>query len=125
MRRLVDVTCRKCKHTEIDVYLEDTEIAVCKKCHSLAEQVWWNTRSHDAEWSDKDAVVVFRKPDGTYSFPAINSKPTPPGWERIVAKSERQVADIERMTGTLNQDRWYDHGTGRGFDDDFRGKRYS
>ena len=126
MRRTVDIVCRNeaCGFVELNVQVEEDATVSCKVCHELAEQKWWGTPTHNAEWSDRDAVVIFRKPDGTYSFPARNDKPTPPGWERLTAKSDRQVARLEQMTNTLHQDRWYEKGSGRGFDDHFRGEKY-
>jgi hypothetical protein len=56
---------------------------------------------------------------GQYLVP---DKPTPAGCERIVARSDRELGQIEKMTGTLNHSRWYDN-NGRGFDDYYNGSK--
>ena len=81
------------------------------------DQHWWKrTTRQRTEWDEKDAVVVFKKPDGSYSFPAINTKQCPEGWEKIVARSDHEVAAIERASNTLNESRWFDRGSGNGHD---------
>lgn len=79
----------------------------------------------NAQWSDRDAVVVFKKENGDYSYPMNNQKPTPAGCERIVMRSLREVEAFERKAGVLNEAMHFDKGNGRGFDDTFRGQRYT
>lgn len=79
-------------------------------------------RTRNAEWTDADAVVVFRKPDGSISYPGRNDKPTPPGCERVVMKSLRAVEKFERENGVRNEAMWFDR-NGRGFDTHFKGER--
>lgn len=87
------------------------------------EQRWWErSAQRRTQWDEKDSVVVFRKPNGEFSFPARNDKATPEGCERLVARSDREVAALERMTGTKNERRWFDS-NGRGFDDEVRERR--
>lgn len=91
------------------------------------EQDWLPRSRHNAQWCDRDAVVIFENPNpldagSRFSFPARNDKPTPPGFVRHEARSDREVAQLERMTGTRNHSRWYDS-NGRGFDDTYRGQR--
>jgi hypothetical protein len=81
------------------------------------DQHWWKrTTRNRTEWDEKDAVVVFKKPDGTFSYPAINSKPTPEGCERIVMRSLREVEAHERIANVRSEIAWFDRGTANGFD---------
>ena len=81
--------------------------------------------ARDAEWGDSSAVVVFKKPNGEFSYPMNNSKATPAGCERIVLRSLRQVEQFEKVAGVKNEAMHYDRGSGRGFDDTFRGEKYN
>ena len=77
-----------------------------------------------AQWSDKDAVVVFRDADGKIRYPGRNDTPTPAGCERVVMRSLREVEQFERTHGVRSEMAWFDKGSGRGHDDKFRGERY-
>lgn len=44
-------------------------------------------------------IVVFKRTDGTYSFPANSSAPTPDGYQRIEITTRRQA---ERLTKDVN-----------------------
>jgi hypothetical protein len=78
----------------------------------------------NAQWGDRDAVVVFRKPNGELSYPMVNNKPTPPGCERIVMRSLREVAKFEKENHVLHEASHFDKGTSRGFDDNFHGRPF-
>lgn len=81
------------------------------------EQHWWKRYPRAAtQWSDADAVVVFRKPDGTFSYPAVNTKPTPEGCERITLRSLREVEAHERAANVRSEIAWFDRGSGNGND---------
>ena len=81
------------------------------------EQQWWKRHPRDnTQWDEKDAVVVFRKPDGSYSYPARNDKATPPGCQRIVMRSLREVERHEREAGVRSEIAHFDRGSGNGFD---------
>jgi hypothetical protein len=85
----------------------------------VAEQQWWKRRSQTATvWHPDETAVVFKKPDGTYSFPGRNDKPTPPGCERIEIRSDRDMARLEAAAGVRSEARWFDRGSGRGHDGD-------
>jgi hypothetical protein len=117
MRRLVDIYCSRCDLLYEAICEEDEQVA-CRQCHDPAEQRWWPTsRRERTQIDERDAVVVFRKPDGTYSYPAVNTKPTPSGCERIVMRSRREVERHEREAGVRNEHLWFDR-NGRGFDGD-------
>jgi hypothetical protein len=117
MARMVNCHCLLCLTTTELICEADAPIQ-CKTCGSLMEQRWWerSTPRSRTQWDEKDAVVVFRKPDGSYSYPAVNTKPTPPGCERLVMRSLREVEKFERSAGVRNEAMWFDR-NGRGFDD--------
>lgn len=82
------------------------------------EQQWWARRSRNATvWHQSEWATVFRKPDGSYSFPARADKATPQGCERITIRSDAEMAQVERAAGVRSERRWYDRGSGSGFDD--------
>jgi hypothetical protein len=92
------------------------------ECGEPYEQLWWERNNQrNAEWSKDEQVVVFRKPDGTYSYPMTNTKPTPAGFERIVLKSDRELAAHERQANVVHERRHFDS-NGRGIDN-LRGER--
>ena len=87
-------------------------------CGEPFEQLWWERPTRQsAEWAANEQVLVFRKPDGTYSYPGRSDKPTPPGFERILIKSDREMAKHEREANVVHERRHYDS-NGRGMDDD-------
>ena len=55
--------------SERDVICRENDVVLCKTCHKTPmEQHWWKRTTRDnTQWSEADAVVVFRKPDGSYS----------------------------------------------------------
>jgi len=102
---------------EADRICREREAVFCNWCGLEMEQQWWKrTTAKDAQWSDKDAVVVFRKPDGSYSYPAVNTKPTPEGCERVVMRSLREVERHEREAGVRSEIAWFDKGSANGHD---------
>ncbi len=125
MTRNIDLHCDSCGHNLVDRFTAENETVRCGKCGAVMTHVWWSRpKKAFTEWPEGEAAVVFEKPDGTFSFPGRNDKPCPPGWTRHVARSDRQMAQLERMTGTRSEARWFDRGSGRGHDDSFRGKDY-
>ncbi len=125
MPRMLDYDCHSCGFEIRDkFFMEVPDVHPCPQCGAAMDRAWYVLRRERTQWDASEAVVVFRKPDGTFSYPARNDKPCPQGWERIEARSDREVAAIERMTSTRNEARWFDRGTGRGFDDQFRGRDY-
>jgi hypothetical protein len=108
--------CAPCDR-ERDIICREQDTLHCSECGALMEQRWWQRITRDnTQWSEKDAVVVFRKPDGTFSYPAVNTKPTPEGCERIVMRSLREVEAHERSAGVRSEIAWYDRGSGNGHD---------
>lgn len=114
--RNVVVYCPVCNR-ESDRICRENETVLCDWCGIAMEQHWWKRATRDnTQWDEKDAVVVFKKPDGTYSYPAVNTKPTPPGCERITMRSLREVERHEREAGVLSEIAHFDRGSGNGHD---------
>jgi hypothetical protein len=104
---------------------------VCPNCHApLAVGDWpWcphgpTRASRQAEWSDADAVVVFKDKNGKFRYPGQNSVVTPKDCERITLRSLRAVEQFEKIANVRSEIAWFDRGSGRGFDDMFRGEDY-
>jgi hypothetical protein len=112
MPRFVDLECL-CGAEVIDLFVMRVPTRfVHLECGNEFEQVY-RLRPRVAQWSDKDAVVVFRKPDGTIAYPARNDKPTPSGCTRIVMKSMSEVDSFCRTHNVMNVMRDFDRGTDR------------
>jgi len=108
--------CHVCDR-DVDRICRERDIVLCDWCGIAMEQHWWKRQSRDnTQWDEKDAVVVFRKPDGNYSYPARNDKPTPEVCERIVMRSLREVERHEREAGVLSEIAHFDRGSGNGHD---------
>ena len=126
MPRMLDLDCAACGHQIRDqFFMEVPDVYPCPQCGAPMDRAWYLVRRERTQWHESEEVVVFRKPDGSFSFPARNDKPCPQGWERISARSDRELARIEKMTHSSSERRWFDKGSGRGFDDKFNGKDYS
>lgn len=103
----------------------------CGECGKKLTEGLWPFCPHEpirsrfsTEWHPSESITVFRKPDGTYSYPMRSDKPTPPGCERVVIRSDRELAKHEQQANVLSERRWFDKGSGKGFDDTYRGERY-
>lgn len=108
--------CAACDRSR-DVICREDDIVNCPVCNSPMEQRWWERITRDStQWDEKDSVVVFKKPDGTFSYPAVNTKPTPEGCERITMRSLREVERHERVAGVRSEIAWFDRGSGNGHD---------
>lgn len=107
---------------------------ICSSCKKTVRVGAWPFCPHgygqgtlaggNAQWSDRDMILVFKKPDGEYSYPMTNSKSTPKGCERIELRSLREVESFERKAGVKNEAMHFDR-NGRGFDDTFRGEKFN
>jgi ribosomal protein L32E len=93
----------------------------CTKCGYECEEIWWGARrNRDAQWSDRDAVVVFRNGStGEYRYPGQNSVPTPTGYERVVMRSLREVEAFEKQAKVTCEAMHYDSGSGTARPDDY------
>jgi hypothetical protein len=102
---------------ETDVLCREDDRIRCPWCEIEMEQHWWKRRTQQATvWDKSEWATVFKKPDGSFSFPARADKPTPEGCERITIRSDAEMARVERESGTRNERRWFDRGSAGGFD---------
>src|SRR5262249_33935383 len=117
MARMVDFLCETCGQQDIDVFAEIGQPRTCSQGHSMTEVPWGlNRRSQNTVWSRAEWATVFRSPDGKYRFPGRADAPTPAGHERVVIKSDADMARVEREAGVRSERRWYDRGSGSSFD---------
>lgn len=124
MPRMLDLDCHACNHQIRDqFFMEVPDEFPCPKCGAKMDRAWYLPRRERTEWDMRDAVVVFKKSDGSISYPGRNDSPTPQGCERVVMRSLRAVEKFEREHGVKNEAVWFDKGSGRGFDDTYRDKR--
>lgn len=115
--RMLDLACRKCGAEVTDFFVRAVPSRIIHIfCGGRMEQVY-RPASRNAQWDDKRAVVVFRKPDGTLSYPGRNDKPTPSGCERIELRSMSAVRSFERANNVIAHIAHFDEGTGRAIDD--------
>lgn len=82
------------------------------KCGGRMDQVFLPNSLRNAGWSDRDAVVVFRKPDGSIAYPPRNDSPTPKGCERVTMRSLREVESFEKTNGVRCEAAHYNSGNG-------------
>lgn len=112
-----DVRCPTCGY-EIEDLLMPTapDVIRCFDCGNEAEIVYRARHSAHAQWSDRDACVVYRDADGRIRYPARNDGPTPAGHERIEIRSMAEMHRFERAYGVTNEAAHYDHGDYNGFE---------
>jgi hypothetical protein len=124
MPRMLDLKCHACEHEIRDKFFMETPDEIpCPNCGTNMDRMWFLPRRAHAEWSDADAVVVFKDANGKIRYPGQNTAPTPPDCERVVMRSLRQVEAFERKHNVRSEMAWYDKGSGRGFDENFFGKK--
>lgn len=117
--RLLDLECAKCGAVLRDQFFRKVpaKLVHCKtdkssRCRGVMEQVFLSARGRSAGWSDKDAVVVFKKPDGSISYPGRNDAATPKGCERVVMRSLREVERFEKDNGVRCEAMHFNKGNG-------------
>lgn len=116
--RLLDLECNKCGARLYDKFLRKVPAKIIhrktdpkSRCQGVMEQIFV-ARKRNASWSDRDAVVVFKKPDGSISYPGRNDAATPKGCERVVMKSLREVERFERQNGVRCEAMHFNCGNG-------------
>lgn len=121
---MLDLSCKRCGEEVDDFYVQKVPQRIIHMfrtdgayCGGRLEQVF-RLRPRNAEWSDRDAVVVFKYPDGRISYPGRNDKETPRNAERVVMRSLREVERFSRDHGVTAHIAGYDQGSGRAIDDD-------
>ena len=124
MPKFLDLEC-PCGAEVTDMFvMKVPEHVYHLECGKEMEPVY-RVRKRDAQWSDRDAVVIFQKADGTFAYPGQNTARTPANCERIVLRSLREVEAHEKKANVRSEMAWFDKGTGRGFDDQYRGEKYT
>lgn len=127
MPRLVDLVCKICGKEEHDKFFMILPDAFqCGACGGVSDEVWWGARKNrDAQWGDRDAVVVFRNPStGEYRYPGRNDRPAPEGYETITMRSLREVEAFEKQAKVTCEAMHYDSGSGTSRPDDhWRGQK--
>ena len=128
MPRFLDWDCPNtdCNHQIRDEFvMEIPDERICPQCSGLMDRAYYVTRrQHNTQWSDRDAVVVFKNADGRISYPCRNDAPVPAGSERVVIRSLHDMNKFERQHNVVNERMHFDR-SGRGMDDTFRGKEFS
>lgn len=121
--RMLDLTCKRCGAEVNDLFVRHVPSRMVHMfCGGLLEQVYRLPR-RDAQWGDKDAVVVFKDANGKYRYPGRNDVATPVGCERVVMRSLREVEQFERVANVRSEIAWFDRGSGtRRPDETFRGE---
>ena len=88
------------------------------------EQVWWARPRGPAQWDDATAPVVFiHEQTGEPRYPGRNDAACPPGYRRQYLRSLREVERFGREHGVMSEMAHFDKGSGRGFDDYYRGEK--
>ena len=117
MPRMLDLTCRACGHQLLDeFFMEVPDVIPCPSCGSPMDRLWTLPARERTQWDERDAVVVYRKPDGSLSYPGRNDRPTPSGCERVVLRSLHEVNKFERDHHVCCEAMHYDR-NGRGYGD--------
>jgi hypothetical protein len=117
MPKFLDLDCPACGEQVRDLFvMQVPERVIHLPCDTEMEHVYLPRQRERTQWSDKDAVVVYRKPDGSIVYPGRNDSPTPAGMERVVMRDLRSVERFEREHGVRSEMAWFDRGSGRGFD---------
>jgi hypothetical protein len=125
MPRYLDVVCELCKIEVNDLFvMKVPDRIIHLECGRVMNSVYRARQSHVSQLSEKDAIVVFKKPDGSISYPGRNDSPTPAGCERIELRTRRAVDQFCKRNNVRHEATDFDKGTGRGHDDTYRGERY-
>ena len=117
MPRLLDLECSGCGAEVDDFFVMRPPCRLIHlECGGELEPVY-RLRPRAAQWSDRDSITVFRKPDGTFSYPMRNDVKTPPNCERVSIRSLPELRAFERQAGVTSHIANYDS-TGRSIDDE-------
>jgi len=117
MPRLLDLACSRCGAEVDDFFVMSVPQRIIHlNCNGIFEPVYRVRKRAPAQWSDRDSITIFRKPDGSLSYPARNDKPTPSNCERITIKTLSELRAFERSTNTISHIGNYDK-SGRSIDD--------
>jgi hypothetical protein len=113
---MLDLECEKCGSVVRDLFVmrrPDRVVHFGDLGECMGEMVEVILpKPRNAGWSDRDAVVVFRKPDGSISYPGRNDAPTPKGCERVTMRSLREVERFEKDNGVRCEAMHFNNGNG-------------
>lgn len=117
--RLLDLECQKCGAVIRDKFFRKVPRKIIhrrtdktSRCRGEMAQAFLPRGSRHAQWGDKDAVVVFKKADGSISYPGRNDVATPKGSERIVMRSLREVEKFEKEQNVRCEAMHFNRGNG-------------
>lgn len=120
MIRTIDWSCG-CGRMERDALADEQEQRRCS-CGLAMEQIWWGTRTRNAQWDDSTAVMVHVNPaTGEVRYPGQHTAKLSAGFERQYLRSLPEVNRFEREHSVTNHVMHYDS-NGRAIDDTFRGE---
>ena len=73
MPKFLDLQC-ECGAEVNDLFvMKVPEHVIHLECGKEMQSVYRARKRATAQWSDRDAVVIFQKPDGTYAYPGQNT----------------------------------------------------
>lgn len=74
--------------------------SVCGKKLKIGDWPFCDGLKHESTRPERaqrfKPIVVFKKSDGSYSFPASDAAPTPEGYQRVEISTRRQAERLER-----------------------------
>ncbi len=127
MSKVVDIRCEPCEITieNVIVWKSGADVqAYCLQCGQIAIVDYFPRPVERTCWSPAETVVVHRDPaTGKVRYPGRADSVPPAGYERVLIRSDREMAKFEREHNVVHEARHYDR-NGRGFDDTFRGESY-
>jgi hypothetical protein len=116
--RMLDLVCRSCGTEVTDLFVREVPVRIVHfEDDGEFEQVYRLPR-RDAQWSDRDAVVVFRDAQGHIRYPGRNDAIPPRGYEKVVMRSMHEVRQFEKAHGVVSHIAHFDNGSGRAIDDE-------
>lgn len=113
MRRIIDWTC-SCGYERLNVLADENEQSACPRCAGVLTQRWWGTRSHDAQWSDRDAIMVHVTDDPSVPadcrvrYVGSHDARLKPGYRREYLRNLQEVNRFEREHQVMNHRLHYD-----------------
>ena len=122
MIRNVDTICNVCGREEENQLLAEDQIVHCKTCYTTVEQIWWKRTTKNAQWGDKDAVMVLVNNDPScpsdvrVRYPGQQDCKVPQGYERVYLRNLQEVNRFEKKHGVANHIMHFDS-NGRALDD--------
>lgn len=103
-----DFACPECGHEDMDrvINSNDVDRVICP-CGARMH-ITFRQRTRNAQWSERDGIVLYREASGKFRYPGRNDEPTPAGCERVEIRSMSELARHERETGTVSEIRHFD-----------------